>query len=48
MKWTTSKKPAVKPVTAKQEEKLVSKTVLDDLLSQISGGLALAACHDQA
>ena len=43
MKWTTSK--ANKEVKTARAE-LLSKTVSDDLLVQISGGVALlSSCH---
>lgn len=43
MKWTMNKSPK----SANARDLLVAKTVVDDLLSQISGGAAAAlqACH---
>lgn len=45
MKWISSKKQA--RVQSDARETLLSKTVLDDLLGQISGGAyaTLQACH---
>ncbi len=48
MKWTNSKNTSAKTQSTKAataREQLVSKTVMDDVLSQISGGTTLSACH---